>query len=220
MTPLMSAVRCLTDQAWTGEIFFIYSCGTTKDIIFREELQYLERRYANFHLTITLSRETSADWTGARGHITRELLAEKVPDLPTRRLHVCGPPPMMEAVQSALAELSVPPGQIKTENFLGADQPPVAVASTQAAAAVHCKFVRSGKEGPLPADRTVLDVSEDIGVNLDYSCRQGYCGVCKIKLLAGHVTMAVEDGLTAEEKAANMILACQAKSNGNLEVDA
>lgn len=220
VTPLMSAVRCLTDQAWTGEIFFIYSCGTTKDIIFGEELRYLERRYANFHLTITLSREPSPDWAGTRGHITKQLLAETVPDLSARRVHVCGPPPMMEAVQTALAELGVPAGQVRTENFLGADHPPVPVAPTRAATAVHCKFVRSDKEGPLPADRTVLDVSEDIGVNLDYSCRQGYCGVCKITLLAGHVTMAVEDGLTPEEKAANMILACQAKSTENVEVDA
>lgn len=220
VTPLMSAVRCLTDQAWAGEIFFIYACGTTKDIIFREELQYLERRYANFHLTITLSREASPDWTGAHGHITKELLAEKVPDLSTRRVHVCGPPQMMEVIQVILGEMGVPAGQVRTENFLGAELHPAAISPTQAATTAVCKFIRSGKAAPLPGGRTVLDVSEDIGVNLDYSCRQGYCGVCKIKLLAGHVKMAVEDGLTPEEKAANMILACQAKSNENLEVDA
>ncbi|MCS6329505.1 MAG: FAD-binding oxidoreductase, partial [Nitrospira sp.] len=36
ITPLMSAIRCLTDQAWTGEIFLIYACNTMQDIIFHE----------------------------------------------------------------------------------------------------------------------------------------------------------------------------------------
>jgi ferredoxin-NADP reductase len=226
ITPLMSAVRCLADQAWTGEIFLIYSCSTIRDIIFREELQYLERRYANFRLVVTLTKEPSPEWTGARGHITKESLFETVPNLSARRIHVCGPPAMMEAVKAILAEIGVDPGQVKTENFLGAEPRPSppggtpgAAEAAQVAAAI-CRFVRSGKSAPLPADRTVLDASEDAGVNIEYSCRQGYCGVCKTKLLAGHVTMAVEDGLAPEEKAADLILACQAHSDGNIEVDA
>jgi hypothetical protein len=41
-----------------------------------------------------------------------------------------------------------------------------------------------------------------------------------VKLLQGHVTMAVEDALAAEEKARGIILACQAKSKEHLEVEA
>ncbi len=55
---------------------------------------------------------------------------------------------------------------------------------------------------------------------IDYSCRVGICGTCRVKLLKGEVTMEVEEGLPADEKARGIILACQAKSIGNVEVEA
>ena len=55
---------------------------------------------------------------------------------------------------------------------------------------------------------------------IDYSCRVGTCGICKTRLLAGDVSMEVQDGLNDEDKAAGLILACQARSLGNITVDA
>ncbi|MEO7468706.1 MAG: 2Fe-2S iron-sulfur cluster-binding protein [Sphingobium limneticum] len=46
------------------------------------------------------------------------------------------------------------------------------------------------------------------------------CGRCKVPLRQGQVTMEVEDALAADEKADGIILACQAKSVGDLVVDA
>ena len=222
ITPLMSSIRCLTDQAWTGDVFLIYGCNTIQDIIFREEIDYLLRRYPNLHATIILSKESSGEWKGERGRISKELLLRAVPELASRRIHICGPPPMMEAVKGMLAEVGVSSDQIKTENFLGADVRPAppAAAPIVGKPAATCAFVRSGKSAPLPPDRSILEVSEDIGVNIDYSCREGYCGVCKIKLLSGHVSMRTEEGLTPDDKAANLILACQARSDADVQVDA
>ena len=41
-----------------------------------------------------------------------------------------------------------------------------------------------------------------------------------MKLISGSVTMAVEDGLEPDDKENNIILACQAKSTGNVTVEA
>lgn len=224
VTPLMSALRYLTDQSWAGEIFLIYACATMADVIYREELEYLIRRHPNLHVTTVLSDEPSAGWTGPRGYITKDLLIQAVPNLTARRVHLCGPPPMMEAVKAILADLGVPSDQVKTETFLGAEPHPSVVAgapvSGMRAAAAVCTFIRSGKAAPLPSDKTILEASEDVGVNIDYSCRQGYCGVCKTKLVSGQVSMAVEDGLTPEDKAGQIILACQAKSMADVAVEA
>lgn len=230
ITPLMSSIRYLTDQSWPGEIFLIYACASLKDIIFREELEYLRQRHPKLHITITLSKEESPDWPGPRGFVSKELLLSVVPDIAARRVHLCGPPPMMNAVKSLLAEIGLPVEQVKMELFLSpeprrvtaaAAEPASAVsASAQAVAAPVCTFARSGKAAPLPPDKTVLEASEDVGVNIDNSCREGYCGVCKTKLLAGQVTMAVEDALDENDKAQNIILACQAKSTGDVTVEA
>ena len=66
----------------------------------------------------------------------------------------------------------------------------------------------------------MLEIAESVGVPIDYQCRVGTCGICKVQLLDGKVTMEVEDALTPEDKAQNIILACQAKSIANLVVEA
>ncbi|MBX9933577.1 MAG: 2Fe-2S iron-sulfur cluster binding domain-containing protein [Methylobacterium sp.] len=241
ITPLMAAIRYLFDIAWPGEIFLVYGAQTTAHFIFRDELEFLQRRMRNLHVAATMARAAGTHWMGAEGHITREFLAQSVPEVAKRRVHLCGPPGMMEAMKKLLAELGVPPEQVKTEAFgpaLGAvpppgatviapigapSAPPVGAPPPPAAigpATATIRFARSDKTAPLPPDRSVLEVSEDIGVNIDYSCRVGICGVCKTQLLEGKVTMEVEDALTPEDKARNIILACQAKSVGNLVVEA
>jgi ferredoxin len=72
----------------------------------------------------------------------------------------------------------------------------------------------------LSPEKTVLEVAESIGVPIDYSCRGGTCGICKTKLLAGAVSMEVQDALSDEDNAAGLILACQARSLGDVTVDA
>ena len=227
VTPLMSSIRYLTDQSWGGEIFLIYACASAEDIIFREELEHLRRRHPNLHATITLSREESAGWAGPRGYVTKDLLLGAVPDIAARRVHLCGPPPMMDAVKALLAEIGVPAEQVKTELVLSPmprpaqpreeHAPPAPAAAAQAPA---CTFARSGKSAALPPDKTVLEASEDAGVNIDNSCREGYCGVCKVRLLSGEVTMGVEDALDEDDRVRGVILACQAKSTRDVTVEA
>lgn len=228
ITPLMSSIRYLTDQSWEGEIYLIYACANRESIIFSEELERLSRRHPKLHVTILLSNEESPVWDGPRGYVTKEVLLSAVPDIAKRRVHLCGPPPMMDAVRKLLREMGVPSEQVKTELFLSSKPREIITAASvsatgalaQDAHAAVCTFARSGKTAALPPGKTVLEASEEVGVNIDYSCRQGYCGICKTRLLAGRVTMEVEDGLEPEDKAQNIILACQAKSTGDVTVEA
>lgn len=246
ITPLMAAVRYLFDSAWPGEIFLIYGAQTTQHFIFRDELEYLQRRMRNLHVVATMARAEGTSWMGAQGHISKEFLTQSVPEIAKRRVHLCGPPGMMEAMKKILAELEVPPEQVKTEAFgpargavpppgvtqvtpalpggpagtVGLNQPPTITVPAIGPATATIRFATSNKTVPLAPDKTVLEVAEAVGVSIDYSCRVGICGVCKTRLLDGNVSMEVQDALTPEDKARNIILACQAKSIGNLAVDA
>lgn len=246
ITPLMAAIRYLTDIAWPGEIFLVYGARTTQDFIFRDELEYLQRRHTNLHVAATMARAAGTSWMGTEGPITKELLAQAVPEIAKRRIHLCGPPGMMAAIKGILADLGAPGDQIKTEAFgpargavpppgvtvvsdvqspagsaaRVATSPPAAVSAAIGPATASIRFARSDKTAPLPPDKTVLEVAESIGVPIDYACRAGTCGTCKTRLLEGKVTMEVEDALTPEDKTHNIILACQARSIGNLVVEA
>lgn len=242
ITPLMSIIRHLTDQAWDGEIFLLYSCKTAADVIFRDELTSLQRRHPNLHIVTTLTREEAP---GTRtGRVTAALLGDLVPRIAARRIHVCGPRPMIDGVKQMLAEVGVPPGHIKTENFGTDTRSPAAIAARavpppppdaapaalpgrisiaampRAEAAPSITFARSRKTAPAIPDKTVLDVAELAGVDIDSACRSGTCGSCKVPLQIGHVTMEVEDALEPEDKAHHLILACQAKPISDIVVEA
>ena len=228
ITPMMSVLRYLADCDWRGDIFFIYWCRTTDDFIFADELAYLQKRLPNLQVVATMTRSQGSAWAGARGRITRSLIEEAIPDVAGRRVHLCGPPAMMNAIKAILRDLGTPPEQIKTEAFGPGE--PVRQRATEVAAALArarelpaqatVRFARSGKSTPLPSDTTILDVADSIGVAIDSACRSGTCGTCKVKLLSGSVTMAVKDALSTEDERTGVILACQAKSAGDVTIDA
>ncbi len=233
ITPLMSVIRYLLDTGWKNEINLLFACKTAQDIIFQQELDYLQKRHANLNVHISATRETEDTWTGLRGRFDKDKIKQCVPEIVSSLTHICGPNSMMEATKNILVELGVPQDQIQLEAFGGPspskkETPPQTISEPAveptviptAAEAASVTFKQSAKSAALPPDKVVLDVAEDLGVEIDYSCRDGSCGTCIVKLLSGEVTMECDDGLDPDEKAEGLILACQAKSNGNLIVDA
>lgn len=222
VTPMMSVTRYLTKRSWLHDIYFVYAVRGEADIVFREELQYLQHRYPNLHVIIFAEQVDAADQPFVKGRITREALEAHVPDLPSHRVHICGPPPMMNAVKGILTEIVVPASQIYTEVFQGKESPRQKLETLPAAETkvAVVAFAKSNRTAMLPPTKTVLEASEDVGVNIQYSCRIGICGVCRVKLLSGAVTMDVQDGLEPGDNENHIILACQAKSTADLSVDA
>ena len=233
ITPMMSITRYLTERSWPGDIFFIYICRTPADFIFADEVAALERRNPKLHVAVTISKAEGTDWKGARGRISKEWLTQTVPDLASRRIHLCGPPAMMDSTKAMLAELGVPPDQMKTEAF-GAVKPAPAPAGTTAkptapATGPLVTFSKNSKSakirldlktGDSPPKQSILELSEELGIGIEFSCRVGTCGICKVKMTSGEVEMEVEDALDADDKTNGIILACQAKPKGDVTVEA
>jgi ferredoxin-NADP reductase/ferredoxin len=233
ITPMVSISRYLTEQSWPGDIFFIYACRTPADYILANEIAVLQRRNPKLHVVITMTRPEGTDWKGPRGHLTKELLTQSVPDLISRRIHLCGPIPMMDATKALLAEMGVPSDQLKTEAF-GTPKPSPAAAGTTARPAAPATgplvtFSKNNKSakthvdlpnGDSPPQQTILELSEELGIGIEFSCRVGTCGVCKVKMTSGEVDQAVQDALDDDDKANGIILACQAKPKEAVTVEA
>jgi ferredoxin len=49
------------------------------------------------------------------------------------------------------------------------------------------ELARSRQVLAVPANRTALDVMLDRDPTTPYSCRQGFCGTCRVKVVAGQV---------------------------------
>ncbi|MQS15145.1 oxidoreductase [Streptomyces kaniharaensis] len=116
-------------------------------------------------------------------------------------VYCCGPAPMLAAVQRALDES--PAGALHFERFGAA---PVAAGEPFA--------VRLGEDGPtldVPADRSALDVLREARPDLPYSCHQGFCGTCEVRLLAGTPDHR-DRRLTPEQRAAGALLPCVSRA--------
>ena len=224
ITPMMSVTRYLTERSWAGDIFFIYTCRTPADFIFADHVSALQRLNPKLHVAVTISKPEGTDWKGSHGRITKEWLTQTVPDLASRRIHLCGPPSMMDSTKAILTELGVPPDRLKTEAF-GAVKPAPAAAGTTAKLAAPgtgplVTFSKNNKSAKIHVDQTILELSEELGIGIENSCRVGTCGVCKVKMTSGEVEMAVQDALDADDKTNGIILACQAKPKGEVAVEA
>lgn len=224
ITPMMSITRYLAKRSWPGDIFFVYACRSPEDFIFAAELTELEHANPKLHLAVLMERSEGTNWQGLRGRLTRDLLAQIVPGIASRRVHLCGPPVMMDAVKAILTELKVPPDQVKTESFGSPAPTPSAIGTSAKSSAPATgplvSFSKNNKSSNIHVDQTILELSEELGIGIEFSCRVGTCGVCKVKMTSGEVDMDVDDGLDVDEKATGMILACQAKPRGPVEVEA
>src|SRR5262245_11872529 len=218
ITPMMSVARYLTDTGWPGKISLILGFRAPRDFIFREELEELKRRNPNLTTTVTMSNPGEATWSGARGRISAELLASTGQDICARRAHICGPPAMMNEVKLALLKLGVPEDQVRTEAFGTVTRDPTAKGARSESIAGKVIFQASDTTAPVPAGATILDVADDIGVFIDCACRSGTCASCRVKLLTGRVSMAVEDALTDQDKAAGCSLAGQGRTRQSIRL--
>ncbi len=80
----------------------------------------------------------------------------------------------------------------------------------------------SGHQFPTDADETVLGAAIRAGIGLPYGCKNGACGSCKCKIVAGAVEHKPyqQRALSDEEKANGFALLCCATATGDLSIEA
>ena len=211
ITPMMSKIRNLTDQAWEHSVHLIYAVQKFEQIIFRQELLVLQQRHPNFKVLFVPTIVDSGSWSGPSGFLTDKIIEKFVPDISSERVHLCGPTPMMEAVISVLASLGTPKENIFTETFgsLPTDH------AHDSEETIELVFNRSARSVIAKRGESFVRVAEANGVEIDYSCRSGECGSCRCKVLEGVVKMPEGTMLSSKEIASGDILACVARAVSN-----
>jgi ferredoxin-NADP reductase len=118
ITPLRSICKYCTDLKLDVSIVLIYGNRTEKNIIFREDLEQMQRQNKNQRVVFTLD-EPGSGWSGETGVINAGIIKRNAPDYTERDFYTCGPPAMVQAMTNLLKSLTVPEKQIRTENFAG-----------------------------------------------------------------------------------------------------
>ena len=120
-------------------------------------------------------------------------------------LYCCGPRPLMEAVRAMTDHWS--PTAVHFEAFSEAethkatDRP------------FNVRLARTDKTVAVPADKTILEVLRDNGLDVPSSCETGTCGTCRTKMLAGEADH--RDLVLAEHEKADTIMICVSRAKGD-----
>ncbi len=186
-------------------------------------------------LRTSLNEQSTFYWSNEPGScptlrsVDEAMMKLLVPDLHERTIFMCGPGPYMDAVKKIVQDLDFPMDQFNMESFGGVrsstsnKSAPVgsAVSGEEPAPVgdISVEFAAAGVTTKTDGSMPLLDLAEENDVDIDYSCRSGTCGECKVRLLKGNVEMESDDGLEPGEKEDGYILACVARPKNNVVIE-
>jgi len=200
ITPILSMARELVNADRPFRMH--YAAKSPEDMAFREDVESVTGEYGQLYFD---------GGNPANGMNLKLLLGHRRPG---RHLFVCGPAGLIDAVRTQAQSMGWPENTIHYEVFKpaeldGEDQP------------VEVILAQSGDSHLVPADVSVLDYLHEQGVDIDYDCKIGICGLCATEVLEGEVDH--RDHVLSEDERAEEKLFCPCISRakgGPLKIDA
>src|SRR6266705_3471474 len=119
ITPLKGMAEYAADKALPIPIRLIHSNRSEDEIVYRPELDALEKQNAQFRVLHTLTRNADPKWLGPAGRIDRRLVQEAARDLADPIYYVSGTPSMVVGTLELLRALDIPDASIEVEAFRG-----------------------------------------------------------------------------------------------------
>ncbi len=116
ITPMMSMMRTLADRGDRRPLLLVYANRNWESVIFREEIEALLPRL-NLRVVHVLE-QVPEGWQGEKGFVNADILKRHLPaDLQACDYYICGPEPMMNAVEKTLEQMGVPLTRYHSERF-------------------------------------------------------------------------------------------------------
>ncbi|NHN88855.1 PDR/VanB family oxidoreductase [Acetobacter conturbans] len=126
-------------------------------------------------------------------------------------LYCCGPGRMIDAFDALTAER--PLALVHRERFAAA---PLDTTPTDG---FSIRLMRSKRTLEVAPEETVLSVCLAAGIDLPYSCEEGVCGACEVRVLSGQIDHR-DQVLSATARAtADTMMACCSRGLTTLELD-
>lgn len=118
-------------------------------------------------------------------------------------LYACGPARLL----GALATSGWPEDDIRLERF-----EPDAAALAAPREAFDVRLATTGRTLRVPPEKSILDVVEEAGVAWPYSCREGTCGTCETRIVAGLADHRDAILTPAERKRNDYLMICVSRA--------
>ena len=219
ITPFMSMIREIIDCGLDRTVYLFYGNKTTDDIIFGAELTRVSQRFENIHY-LPVIEEASADYGGACGFITRDVIREALEDIEEKSYFICGPMGLYEFCLPELETLSIPRRKIKQEMY-GAPPSIWGYPGWPADINPDDTFsvnVKNGKQINAKAGETLLAALEKNDILVPSLCRSGECSMCRVKILSGKVYQPAGVPVRKSDRQFGYVHSCMAFPISDLEI--
>jgi ring-1,2-phenylacetyl-CoA epoxidase subunit PaaE len=231
ITPILSLLKAALAAEPQSRFTLVYGNRDSSSIMFLEELAQIKNRYLDRFALFNFLSDEAEDIELFNGMLDlakcNEVLDHLVDPSDVSDFFVCGPGPMMDAVEAALHGKGVAPASVHVERFT-AGRPAAAAAAAIAAqservAGARMTITLDGRTRVVHFDAkagNILDSARAGGMPAPYACKAGVCATCRAKVMKGSVIMAARYGLTDEEVANGYVLTCQSIPEGDgVELD-
>jgi ring-1,2-phenylacetyl-CoA epoxidase subunit PaaE len=231
ITPVISLLKTALTTEPESRFTLLYGNRDSQSVIFLEELARLKNRFMGRLEIHHFLAEESEDIELFNGMLDRskceEVLTHLVDPAEPAAFFICGPGPMMDAAEEALAAHNVASDRIHLERFT-ADRPSAALEAQMQmlqskAQGLTMMVTLDGRKRRVAFDAgagNILDSARQAGLPAPYACKAGVCATCRARVVSGEVEMAARYGLSDEEIAAGYVLTCQSVPKGEgVELD-
>lgn len=208
ITPVFSLLKAVLHSG-QRPVLLVYANRDEASVIFRDELRQLARAHPEqlqvVHLLDSL-----------QGYLQSAQVRQLVRQWRGADYFICGPGPFMDTVEATLLALGEPRECIHVERFVSPADPSPAAAVAEGAG---CELLLVELDGathqivPRPGD-TLLQSCRAAGLDVPFSCEEGFCGACMCSVPEGQVQLARNDVLSSAELEAGWTLACQGHPQG------
>lgn len=171
ITPVIAMLRALEARGQSPDICHVHAAPTRDDVIFLDEMRTRAAECPDYELTLQLTREM--------GKFDVARLDEWVPDWRERDCWACGPPSLLDAMESHY-EAGGLRHRLHTERFTIARTDHGGEGGT-------VYFATSGKKAEIDGATTLLEAGERLGITMPFGCRMGICQTCVVPLAGGYV---------------------------------
>lgn len=205
ITPVLSMLRTLADEDYRGEVVFLHYANTADDVLYRDELDALDR--GNIRVVLGYTHAEGAELSG---FFSAEHLKAAAPWYDSAETFLCGPKPLMDSVREVY-EAEGLSERLHTEEFT----PPALTFDTESATG-QVRFAHSGKEIE-NSGRPLLEQAEAAGLSPEHGCRMGICYSCTKVKSRGTVRNAKSGELHGEDN--EEIQLCISVPVGDVEIN-
>lgn len=221
ITPILSLMKTALTLEPHSRFTLFYGNRNSFGVMFLEEIAALKDRYLDRLAVFHFLEEEEEEIELFNGRLDQakaeQILSTLVSASDVDAFFICGPGPMMDAVEAALLARDVEKPRILIERFttgpMSAAQAAAARELEQKAAGLKMSITLNGRRMQVafdPAQHSILDNVRAAGLPAPFACKGGVCATCRAKVTAGEVQMKVNYGLSEQELAEGFVLTCQA----------